>query len=64
MMQSHGELMQILGDIESVRNRIRTDVLTAGYEARENIRQKGIEALTDIESMLDEMSQSFWDRRK
>lgn len=85
-MQSQGELMQILGDIDearrgirrnaeelageidmslrSVRNKALTDVITAGYEAKENIIQMGKDALDDLESLLDEVSQSFWDRRK
>jgi vacuolar-type H+-ATPase subunit H len=71
-MQSQGELMEILGDIEaarkdldtnlrSARNKAIVDVISAGYEARENIRELRNEALNDLESLLDEVSQSFWD---
>ena len=71
-MQSQGEFMQILGDIEtarkdldtnlrSARNKAIVDVISAGYEARENIRGLGKEALNDLESLMDEVSQSFWD---
>ena len=85
-MQSQGELMQILGDIDSarkdlrrsaeeladgidmslrsVRNRAVTDAITARYEVRENIKQRRREALSGLESLLDEFSQSFWDRIK
>jgi len=85
-MQSHGELMQIIGDIDharrelagsaadladeidmsirSVRNKALTDAITAGYETREAIRQKGREALDAIGSLLDDVSESFWDKRK
>jgi glycosyltransferase involved in cell wall biosynthesis len=86
LMQSHGELMQIIGDIDharrelagsaadladeidmsirSVRNKALTDAITAGYETREAIRQKGREALDAIGSLLDDVSESFWDKRK
>ena len=71
-MQSQGEFMQILGDIEtarkdidinlrSARNKAIVDVISAGYEARENIRGLGKEALSGLESLLDEVSESFWD---
>ena len=84
-MQSQGELMQMIGDIESARkdlrknaeelaedidmslrsarNRALTDVITAGYEVSENIKQKRREARSDLESFLDEISQSFWDKK-
>ena len=83
-MQSQGELMQILGDIDSARkdlrknaeeladdidmslrsarNRALTDVITAKYEVGENIRQRRKERWSDLESFLDELSQSFWDK--
>ena len=71
-MKSQGELMEILGDIEtarkdldtnlrSARNKAIVDVISAGYEARENIRELRNEALNDLESLMDEVSQSFWD---
>lgn len=71
-MKSQGEFMQILGDIEtarkdidinlrSARNKAIVDVISAGYEARENIRGLGKEALSGLGSLLDEVSESFWD---
>ena len=84
-MQSQGELMQILGDIEtagrdlirsaeeraeeidmtmrSARNKAIVDVISAGYEAKENIKDMGKEALSDLESLLDDVSQNFSDSR-
>ena len=85
-MQSQGELMQILGDIEtarkelrrsgeeladeidmslrSARNRALTDAITARYEMGQSIKRMGREALEGLESLLDEVSQSFWDRTR
>ena len=73
-MKSQGELMQILGDIEtarkdldtslrSARNKAIVDMITAGYEARENIKDMRKDALSDLESLIEEVSQSFWDSR-
>ena len=85
-MQSQGELMQILGDIEtarkelrssgeelageidmslrSARNRALTDAIAARYEMGQSIKRMGREALEGLESLLDEVSQSFWDRTR
>ena len=85
-MQSQGELMQILGDIEnarkdivrngeelaeeidmslrSARNRALTDAITTRYEMGESIKRIRNEAKAGLESLLDEVSQSFWDKRK
>jgi len=85
-MQSQGELMQILGNIEtarrgliknaeelaedidmsmrSVRNKALTGMITAGYEAGKSIRKRGREAVSDLESFLDELSESFWDKNE
>ena len=69
-MKSQGELMQIIGDIDtarkdldsnlrSARNKAIVDVITAGYETRENIKDLRKEAVRGLESLLDEVSQSF-----
>ena len=74
-MQSQGELMQIIGDIDtarkdldsnlrSARNKAIVDVITAGYETRESIKDLRKEAVSGLESLLDEVSQSFWDGRE
>ena len=85
-IQSQGELMQILGNIEtarrdliknagelaedidmsmrSARNKTLTGMITAGYEAGMNIKKKGREAVSGLESFLDELSESFWDKNE
>ena len=85
-MQSQGELMQIIADIEnarkdfvrnieekaeeldmtmrSARNKALTEMITAGYEAKESIKQKRKETLNELESLIDELGQSFWDKGK
>lgn len=84
-MQSQGELMQILGDIEtarkdlikngeelageidmslrSVRNKALTDAITTGYEMGQNFKRIKREAMEDLESLMDEVIQNFWDKR-
>jgi hypothetical protein len=39
-------------------------MITAGYEAGKSIRKRGREALSDLESFLDELSESFWDKNE
>jgi glycosyltransferase involved in cell wall biosynthesis len=85
-MQSQGELMQLLGDIDtarkelvksseelageidmsirSARNRALTDAITTGYEMGQSIRRIKKEAMEELESFMDEVIQSFWDKIK
>jgi hypothetical protein len=84
-MQSQGELMQILGDIDtarkdlikngeelageidmslrSIRNKALTDAITTGYEMGQNFKRIKREAMEDLESLVDEVIQNFWDKR-
>jgi hypothetical protein len=50
--------------LRSARNKALTNVITARYETKETIRQKGREALDAIGSLLDDVNESFWDKRK
>lgn len=83
-MQSQGELMQILGDIDaagkalrrdiaekhdevgsalrSLRNKTLTDLITARYEMETGIKQFAEETKLELESLMNEVNESFWER--
>ena len=50
--------------LRSARNRALTDAIAARYEMGQSIKRMGREALEGLESLLDEVSQSFWDRTR
>ena len=65
LLRNAGELEDKLDKrIRSRRNKAIVDVITARYEARENIKDMGREAVSGMESLMNELSQSFWDRKK
>lgn len=82
-MQTQGELMQIIAEVDSAgrnlirqagsfaddmdknmrsaRNKVIVDVISAGYEAGENFKRIKNETLGNLESAMNDLSQSVWD---
>ena len=58
---------ELAGEIDmslrSVRNKALTDAITTGYEMGQNFKRIKREAMEDLESLMDEVIQNFWDKR-
>lgn len=48
--------------LRTARNKAIVDAITVGYEAGEELKSKGKEALNSIESFIDEVSDDIWQK--